>query len=284
MKLFKIAAVTMACFLVLAGCAKSEFGMRVDENGAVQIHAENAKNGDKAGAGTFTVKENQELVMESSIKDGDRIKISFVDTSDSQNADADVSELTNEEADWVYFAEGSMISYGGIKQGDYFVNAEVDGKATGDVKIYTRDIVDPDPWTKAADKAEALSAVGIESFEIPEGAEIGLGPITAGEFRTHEGAVKVNAAFPAVDMFIFKAPEEVNGGDPSYVTEEYANEWTQDIEGITVTCWGNHEGHATKTVWTRDGYSYAVVVYGLGGDTDFGLSADDLAIIVPNVY
>ena len=283
MKMFKIAAAALACALIFAGCAKSEFGMHVDEDGIVQIHAENAKNGDKGGAGTFTVEDNRELVIESSLQDGEKIKVSFVDMT-GVGGDADVEELTDDKPAWETYVEGTMVCYGGLKKGDYFVNAEVEGKATGDVKIYTREIEDPDSWTKAANKEEALSAVGIESFEIPEGAEIRLGPITAGEYRTHEGAVRVNAAFPAVDMFIFKAPEDVNGGDPSFVTEEYANEWTQDIDDITVTCYGNREGDATKTVWTRDGYSYAIVVYGLGGDTDFGLSADDLAIIVPSVY
>ncbi|MBP3870337.1 MAG: hypothetical protein J6E46_05120 [Faecalicoccus sp.] len=282
MKFLKITAAALACFIALAGCTKSEFGM-VLENNVITVTADNSGDDDTASAGTFVVEENLELVMESKLQDGDKIKVSFIDVSDVTEDEEDFDELVNKKADWETYLEGTQTVYGGILPGDYFVRVEVEGKATGTATISVRDIQDPDTWDKQASKEDALAAIGMESFEIPEGTEIRLGAVTAGEYRTHEGAIKVNVAYPAVDMFVYKAAEDVNGGDPTFEGNEYANEWTQDIDGITVTCYGNREGEATKTVWTRDGYSYAIRVHGLGGDLDFGLTADDLAAVVPGI-
>lgn len=281
MKKFKIIALLAACLFVAAGCSASEFSLAVDKDGVATINAKNAKDGDFAGAGTFTVGENQEIYVESTLEEGGKITISLTDVSDKEDIDANMEDIDKEAADWKVSIEGPNTVVGIAPKGDYFVYATVEGKATGTVTIYTKEIEDPDTWDKAADKDTALSAVGMESFDIPEGVEIGLGPVQVSEYRTHEGAIKAKIQYPAVDMFVFKGAEDI--ADPSFVEEEYANEWTQDIDGILVTCYGNREGDATKTVWTRDGYNYAVVVYGLGGDTDFGLSADDLAAIVPSI-
>ena len=61
---------------------------------------------------------------------------------------------------------------------------------------------------------------------------------------------------------------------------EYANTWTQNIKGLEIRCFGNREGEATKTIWTVEDDSYAILAYGLGGDTDYGLTADDLNSLI----
>ena len=53
--------------------------------------------------------------------------------------------------------------------------------------------------------------------------------------------------------------------------------------GVDVTCSGNREGEATKTIWTAGDYSFCILVQGLGGDDDYGLGADDLAILVGGI-
>ena len=55
---------------------------------------------------------------------------------------------------------------------------------------------------------------------------------------------------------------------------------THQMDGIEVICYGNREGEATKTLWKDGDYCYSVVAIGAGGDSDFGLSPEDLAIIV----
>ena len=116
-----------------------------------------------------------------------------------------------------------------------------------------------------------------------KGTVISLGELgTMGDvtYKYTDGAVRVSCPAAAVEMFVIKAEASTGNGDVSFDSTAYANEWTQDVDGQEVTCFGNREGEATKTIWTAGDYSYAVLAYGAGGDDDYGLSAEDVAIMV----
>ena len=66
-KLLKAAAAAVLA-VSLAGCAKSEFGMRMNEDLNVEINAENAKKGATAMAGTFELEEGKKIVVDSEIE------------------------------------------------------------------------------------------------------------------------------------------------------------------------------------------------------------------------
>jgi hypothetical protein len=72
-------------------------------------------------------------------------------------------------------------------------------------------------------------------------------------------------------------------GDISGDYNEYANTWTQNIKGLEVTCFGNREGESTKTIWQVDDTCYSITAYGLGGDTDYGLSPDDINSLINGI-
>jgi hypothetical protein len=97
-----------------------------------------------------------------------------------------------------------------------------------------------------------------------------------------QGIAEAVTEFPAVEMTIRKgdATYEIADGDISGDYGEYKNKWTQNIKGLEVTCYGNRKGEATKTIWVVDDYDYSIVVQGLGGDEDYGLSADDLNSLI----
>lgn len=76
---------------------------------------------------------------------------------------------------------------------------------------------------------------------------------------------------------------DVGEGDISGDYTEYAKTWIQNIKGLEVTCYGNREGDATKTIWQSGDACYSIVVAGLGGDTDYGLSADDLNSLINGI-
>ena len=142
------------------------------------------------------------------------------------------------------------------------------------------------PWSEADSLAAAAEGAGIDGFSIPEGSEISLGAIDVSAYRYMDGLAEAVVEFPAVEMRVRKglaSAADVGEGDISGDYGEYAKTWTQNIKGLEVTCFGNREGEATKTIWQLDDTYYSITVEGLGGDTDFGLNADDLSSLINGI-
>ena len=132
------------------------------------------------------------------------------------------------------------------------------------------------------DSAEAAAeGAGIDLFEPAEGVEISLGKVEVEQYRCMDGIAEARIPIAAVDMTIRKGKmSAATDGDISGDYGEYAHEWTQNIKGLEVKCFGNREGESTRTIWTVDDYAYSIVAYGAGGDTDYGLKADDLNSLI----
>ena len=140
------------------------------------------------------------------------------------------------------------------------------------------------PWSTADSLKAAAEGAGLDGFSIPEGAEISLGEVALSEARYMEGLAEAVVEYPAVEMTVRKGNASVaEDGDISGDYNEYANTWTQSIDGLEVTCFGNREGEATKTIWQVEDTCYSITAYGLGGDTDYGLSADDLSALISGI-
>lgn len=139
------------------------------------------------------------------------------------------------------------------------------------------------PWSDVASADEAAAGANVGSFAIPLGSEISLGTIDEQHalFRCMDGLAEAQVDFPAVQMTIRKGTAaQATDGDVSGDYNTYSSTWAATVGGQEVTCYGNRDGEATKTVWTAGDYCYSVTALGLGGDTDFGLSADDLEVVV----
>ena len=105
-----------------------------------------------------------------------------------------------------------------------------------------------------------------------------MGDIT---YRYMDRVVQTFCPAAAVEMSFIKGKiPSGTDGDVSLDNTPYKYEWTQDVDGQEVKCFGNREGEATKTIWSAGDYNYAVVAYGAGGDDDFGLCAEDVATMV----
>jgi hypothetical protein len=140
------------------------------------------------------------------------------------------------------------------------------------------------PWSDVSTLDEAAAGAGLDMFSIPEEAEISLGEVKLSQARYMEGLAEAVVEYPAVEMTIRKGNASIaTDGDISGDYNEYANTWTQNIKGLEVTCFGNREGDATKTIWQVDDTCYSITAYGLGGDTDYGLSADDLNSLINGI-
>ena len=144
----------------------------------------------------------------------------------------------------------------------------------------------PNPWSDVESAEAAAEGAGIDGFEAAEGTTISLGEVKVEQYRCMDGMAEARIPIAAVDMTIRKgrpdtAPE--GDGDISGDYGEYKNEWTQNIKGLEVKCYGNREGESTKTIWTSGDYAYCIVAYGAGGGEDYGLKADDLDTLVNSI-
>ena len=141
------------------------------------------------------------------------------------------------------------------------------------------------PWQNADSLAAAAEGAGLDGFAVEEGSSISLGELKASEYRYMDGLAEVDFMFPAVDLTIRKglASAAVQDGDVSGDYNEYAHSWTQNIKGLEVQCFGAREGEATKTTWTSGDYCYSITAFGQGGDSHYGLSADDLNTLINGI-
>ena len=138
------------------------------------------------------------------------------------------------------------------------------------------------PWSDVGSAEEAAKGAGIDSFVIAEDPGLDLGELFERTYRYMDGIAEARLEYPASALTVRKGTiaEE---GDISGDYTEYANTWTQDVNGIEVTCFGNREGDATKSIWTVDNMYFSIVAEGLGGDQDFGLNAERLTAMVSSI-
>lgn len=99
-----------------------------------------------------------------------------------------------------------------------------------------------------------------------------------------DGIAEARLEYPASALTVRKGNSTyAEEGDISGDYTEYANTWTEDVNGIEVTCFGNREGDASKSIWTVDDMYFSIVAEGLGGDEDFGLNAERLTAMVSSI-
>ena len=142
------------------------------------------------------------------------------------------------------------------------------------------------PWSEVASAEEAAAGAGVGEFSLPLNVETSLGAIDEQyvSYRCMEGMAEAEFPIGAVEMTIRKAlAADYPDGDCSGDYNEYAHTWTQDVNGVQLNCFGNREGESTRTIWTAGDYCYCILAMGAGGDTDYGLPADDLAVMVPAI-
>ena len=140
------------------------------------------------------------------------------------------------------------------------------------------------PWKETDSAKAAAEGAGLDGFNVAE-MTISLGDVKPDIYRYMDGMVEADQGIAAVDLTIRKGrPDlEMAEGDISGDYNEYKYNWTQNVKGLEVKCFGNREGEATKSIWSVEGIDYAILATGAGGDEDFGLSADDLNSLVNGI-
>ena len=138
------------------------------------------------------------------------------------------------------------------------------------------------PWSDVESAEEAAKGAGIDSFVIADDPGLDLGQLFEKTYRCMHGIAEARLEYPASALTVRKGTY-AEEGDISGDYTEYANTWTQDVNGIEVTCFGNREGDAAKSIWTVDNMYFSIVAEGLGGDEDFGLNAERLTAMVNSI-
>ena len=137
------------------------------------------------------------------------------------------------------------------------------------------------PWSDAASAEEAAQGAGLEAFPLPEGAIGDLGEPFEITYRYMDGMAEARYEFAASAVTVRTAKiSSEDSFDISGDYNTYAYEWTETIENEPIACAGNREGESIKTYWGHDDRAHSLVAQGLGGDSDFGLTPDRLAVFV----
>lgn len=298
-KLFTAAAAAvMALTLVACSSSSESYSLSFDilNNREGEVVIENADKDSAVSSGALAVGEGEEIVITSELEKG-KVLIQIQKSAEVNTEDTnDLEPPTFDHAEYEIEVEGSDIAHCVPVPGEYDVNVVMQDKTSGKIGMLVQPLEgageteetagadgEQTNWTEAATAEEAVQGAGIDAVADMNGTVISLGELgTMGDvtYKYMDGAVQVSCPAAAVEMFVIKAKASTVNGDASFDAAEYAHEWTQDVDGQEVKCFGNREGEATKTIWTAGDYSYAVLAYGAGGDDDYGLGAEDVAIMV----
>lgn len=279
-----LAAVAAAALAIsVCACGKGEFSDSIDtETGAFNVKADNAGKGSMLMAsGGFTLEEGQGFVVASDLSKGS-IDVKLMDDKGNELFDIPVT--------------GTDSSLNGIASGDYglsFTCAE--NGTTGTLKVVAVDedvyneqggdlektLAEMKTWTKAKTADEAAKGAGFEELKMPaDDLELENGPCGGWTYKYEQGHVKAKGFAGPASLTVDKAVD-AGDSDPSGDETAYGKNWTREINGHEVMCYGNAEGKAAKTVWVDGNYMYSIVARGQGSEFDtFGLSEADVTALV----
>ena len=139
------------------------------------------------------------------------------------------------------------------------------------------------PWQDVASADEAAKGAGIDGFAVVEGARLSLGAIEPWTYRCMDGIAEADSYVGASKLCVRKgtAPD---GSDIAGDYNEYPAQWTQNIKGLEVTCYGPSEEAAHKILWSANGYDYSILVIDQDDPQNFpGITADDVASLVNGI-
>lgn len=140
------------------------------------------------------------------------------------------------------------------------------------------------PWIDAETPDEAAEGAGVGYFMVPEeNMETAVGPVNWYGFQYMEGIAEADGAIGVAELTVRKGLKQ-DTEDVSGDYTEYAFEWTAEVDGWQVTCFGNEEGKTMKAVWLSDNFSYSIMVRGQGDTYDtYGLNEEIIDALVKEI-
>lgn len=137
-------------------------------------------------------------------------------------------------------------------------------------------------WTDATDAAAAAKGAGFDRFGVIDSFKLGDLEFKDPKFSYSGGVAQAVYETPATMFTIRKADGNHNVPVTDRVLGEFAANWTKEIEGIEVNCYGAAKGATTVATWKEGTREFGVTFQGLGGD-EMSMDSDELATIVKGV-
>ena len=258
-----LAAVMLAA--LLAGCGSGGSAAQKEEPAAAESTQKEAAPAETKAEDTAPETESTEAVTSSAAEaeSTEAVTTSADETESTEAATASADEKENTEAATTSADEKESTS-------SALRDAAEENTGVGN------------PWSDVESAEEAAKGAGIDSFVIADDPGLDLGQLFEKTYRCMHGIAEARLEYPASALTVRKGTY-AEEGDISGDYTEYANTWTQDVNGIEVTCFGNREGDAAKSIWTVDNMYFSIVAEGLGGDEDFGLNAERLTAMVNSI-
>lgn len=143
----------------------------------------------------------------------------------------------------------------------------------------------PNPWLIDNTVEEAVTHAGIDKFEIAPDIKIGEETIHLQTIKSTEGILEEEYYYGAVRLIVRKgkATAVKNKEDITGDFNSYLKIWDCKIDGKMVHCKGERDDAATVSYWEDGDYLYAVMAYGEGGDTGYGLNMEELSLFVKSM-
>ncbi len=143
----------------------------------------------------------------------------------------------------------------------------------------------PDPpssWTSAKSASDAAMGAGITDFNVMDKVTAGGNTYSSPSFAYAKSIVQAQYDAAASGVIVRKG-----GGDASQPltdrnTKEFAANWTQNIKGLDVKCYGPAQDQATVILWSYNGMNYGATFQGYGGE-EMTMSPSDVQSVVTGI-
>ena len=137
------------------------------------------------------------------------------------------------------------------------------------------------PWSEADSAEAAAEGAGVGYFELPENnTNTSGGPVSFTSFHYMKGLAHADGFIGTAEL-VARTGLKQDGEDVSGDYTTYKFDWTEELDGIQVKCFGQEKGKTMKAVWVTDNFSYCILVRGQGDIQDvYGIDADAVIALV----
>ncbi len=138
------------------------------------------------------------------------------------------------------------------------------------------------PWKAAQTAEETAQGAGLDAFVTPESVQVGSAEYDNPAYSYTKSIAQVRYSHDSDTIQLRKSGSNAGKEGLAGDYNSYAETWSQDVDGIEVTCYGAEQEAAQLIVWQQDGGNYSLSL-GFGSDAVTAMTPDNVARIVGSV-